>query len=261
VAQDRLLEFLELRSRLEPEFGDERLPRVRIRIERLGLTAAAVEREHELSTQTLAQRLRADERRQLAYELRVPRAGEIGVDPRFECRKALLLQRPGGVGRERLVCEIGERPPTPKRERVPERARRILGRVVAELAAPSLDKRAETLEVDLLGGDLEGIARRSRDENAVRLEGLSESGDMLLKRRGGIRRRPLTPEFVDQAVAGDRLAGAQDENREDAALPRATQRKLPLTVTHLERAENAEIERARQIANVPRSAVSALTAA
>ncbi len=79
---------------------------------------------------------------------------------------------------------------------------------------------------------------------------------MLLKRGRRRPRRPLAPELVDQPVARDRLAGAQNEDREDAALPRATERKLPLAVTHLERAENAEIERARQIANVPRSAVS-----
>ena len=76
---------------------------------------------------------------------------------------------------------------------------------------------------------------------------------MLLKRRGGIRRRPLAPELVDQPIAGDRLAGVKDEDGEDAALPCAAERKPPLAVTHLERAENAEIERARQTANVPRS--------
>ena len=81
----------------------------------------------------------------------------------------------------------------------------------------------------------------------MRLEGLSDSGDMLLKCRGGIRRRPLAPELVDQPIAGDRLAGVKDENGEDASLPRAAERKRPLAVTHLERAENAEIERARQI--------------
>ena len=111
----------------------------------------------------------------------------------------------------------------------------------------------EALEIDLLGCDLEDVARRSRDEDAVRLEGLSESGDMLLKRRGGIRRRPLAPELVDQPIARDGLAGVENEDREHAALPGAAERKLPLAVTHLERAENAEIERARQIANVPRS--------
>ena len=48
MAQDRLLKLLELRPRLEPELGDERLARVRVRIERLRLTAATVEREHQL---------------------------------------------------------------------------------------------------------------------------------------------------------------------------------------------------------------------
>ena len=131
MAQDRLLELLELRPRLEPELGDQRLPRVGVRIERFGLAAATVERKHELSAQAFPKRLCADERRQLADELRMPSAGEIGVDPRLECRKALLVQRSPGVGRERLVRQVGERPPAPERERVPQRARRTLGRAIA----------------------------------------------------------------------------------------------------------------------------------
>ena len=76
---------------------------------------------------------------------------------------------------------------------------------------------------------------------------------MLLKRRLRIRRRPLAPELVDQPIARDRLAGVEKEDRENAALPRPAERKLPLAVIYLERAEYAEIERARQMANVPRS--------
>ena len=83
---------------------------------------------------------------------------------------------------------------------------------------------------------------------------------MLLKRGLRIRRRPLAPELVDETIARDRLAGAEKEDREDAALPRPAERQLPLAVVHLERAENAEVERGRQTANVPRSAVSPLTA-
>ena len=51
------------------------------------------------------------------------------------------------------------------------------------------------------------------------------------------------------------------EDRENAALPRSAERQPPVAVEHLERAENAEVERARQVANVPRRAVSPLTAA
>ena len=142
-----------------PELGDERLARVRVRVERLGLTARAVEREHQLCAQPLAQQVRADERRQLADELRVPPAGEIGVDPRLERCEPLLLELASRRRRERLVREIGERASAPELERAPERLRRRARPTVAELAAPSLDERSKALEVELLGCDLEGVAR------------------------------------------------------------------------------------------------------
>ncbi len=81
----------------------------------------------------------------------------------------------------------------------------------------------------------------------MRLERLAQPRHVLLKRGLRIGRRALAPELVDEPIARDRLAGVQQEDRENAALPRATERKLPLAVTHLERAENAEIERARQM--------------
>ena len=99
LGEDRLLELLELRAGLEAELGDERLARVRVRVERVRLTPGAVEREHQLCAQPLAQRVRSNERRELADQLRVPPAGEVGVDPRLECCEPLLLElaaRPGG---------------------------------------------------------------------------------------------------------------------------------------------------------------------
>jgi hypothetical protein len=72
--------------------------------------------------------------------------------------------------------------------------------------------------------------------------------------QGSVRvgRRVLAPELVDEAVARDGLAAVQKEDREDASLSRPAERQLPLAVAYLERAENEEVERARQTANVPR---------
>ena len=47
VPEDRLFEVLELSTRLEPEFRDERASCVLVCSERVGLTARAVEREHQ----------------------------------------------------------------------------------------------------------------------------------------------------------------------------------------------------------------------
>jgi hypothetical protein len=95
----------------------------------------------------------------------------------------------------------------------------------------------------------------------VWLEGSPETRHVLLKRSLGVSRWLLAPELVDEPVARHRLAGVEKEDREDAALSRPTERKSTFAVIYLERAEYEEIERPGQIANVPRCAVSPLTAA
>jgi hypothetical protein len=75
---------------------------------------------------------------------------------------------------------------------------------------------------------------------------------VLLERRLGIGRRALSPKLVDQTIAGDGFAQAQEEDCENTALTGAAERQLPLAVEYLERAENPEVERVRQAPNVPR---------
>jgi hypothetical protein len=50
-------------------------------LERLRLPARAIERQHQLPAQPLAQRLLGDQRLQLADQLAVAAAGQIGLDP------------------------------------------------------------------------------------------------------------------------------------------------------------------------------------
>ena len=66
LREDRALERLQRRGRLDPEALDERLPGRAVDLERLGLPAGAVEREHQLAAQPLAQRMLRDEGLELA---------------------------------------------------------------------------------------------------------------------------------------------------------------------------------------------------
>src|SRR5204862_6847660 len=68
VTQDRALELLELRARLEPELLDEDAATLAVARERLRLPARPVEREHQLPAQLLSQRLLCDERLELRDE-------------------------------------------------------------------------------------------------------------------------------------------------------------------------------------------------
>jgi hypothetical protein len=104
----------------------------------------------------------------------------------------------------------------------------------------------EAFEIDLLGCDIERVAGGARDEHGVRLEGLPQSRHVLLQCGLRVRRGVVAPELVDEPVARERLATMQDEQRENAALPRSAECENPLAFDHLERTENAEVERARQ---------------
>ena len=66
LPQDRALQPLQRRARLEAELLDQRPARRLVGLQRFGLAPAAVQRDHQLSVQALAQRVHRGQRRQLA---------------------------------------------------------------------------------------------------------------------------------------------------------------------------------------------------
>ena len=74
LAQDRLLELLERRARLQAELLHEPRSGRPVDLERLGLAPAAVERQHAQRVKTLAQRVLSGQSLELADELGLPRA-------------------------------------------------------------------------------------------------------------------------------------------------------------------------------------------
>ena len=100
MLQDRLLEPLEIAARLDAELLDERLARRAKRLERVGLAAGAVEREHQMGPQRLAVGILGNERLQLGHELRVAAEPEVGDDQVLDHRQAKLFEsRDRSLGR------------------------------------------------------------------------------------------------------------------------------------------------------------------
>ena len=117
LAQDRLLELAQRGARLEAELVHERPARVLVGGERVGLAARAVEREHELTAQSLAERMLADERLELADERR--RAGRARARRRSDPPAPHGAAPRGEVSASRtrlVVGEVGERRAAPERE-------------------------------------------------------------------------------------------------------------------------------------------------
>ena len=80
LLEDRLLELAQIAPRLQPELLDERDARLAVGVQRLGLTARAIEGEHELAAQRLAQAMLADERLELAHHLGVASRRQVAFD-------------------------------------------------------------------------------------------------------------------------------------------------------------------------------------
>ena len=75
--------------------------RVPVRLERLGLSARAVEREHQLAAQALAMGVLRDQRLQLADQLGVAAERKVGLDALLERREAQVV--------EPAALDLGER--------------------------------------------------------------------------------------------------------------------------------------------------------
>ena len=75
------MQALEGRPRLDSELLEKRAPRFLVRVQGLRLAPRAVEREHQLSSEPLSERMVENQPFELAEELRVPTELELGVDP------------------------------------------------------------------------------------------------------------------------------------------------------------------------------------
>ena len=151
VREDRLVEVVQLGARLDPELLDEDLAGVPVGLQRVGLAAAAIQREHQLRVQALAPRVLAGQLLELGDQLGVAPGRQVGLDAQLQRRELQLLQ-PRDLGRrERRRGELRQRRPAPQRERLAQLAAarsRASGR--QRLAAGG-DQALEALGVELVG--------------------------------------------------------------------------------------------------------------
>ena len=121
--EDRGLEVADRGRRLEPELVAQPVAEVVRGAQRLGLPARAVEREHQLAAEPLAQRMIDEERFELADDLFVVADPQLGVDARLD-RDDVQLVEPDRLRPDPFrVGELGERRAAPLAERGVERRR------------------------------------------------------------------------------------------------------------------------------------------
>ena len=241
LAQDRLLELLQRPARLDPELLRQRPPGVPVGLERVGLPAAAIEREHQLSPEPLAERMPRDQRLELAHEPRVHAEQQVGVDAILDRGQVQFLEPPDLRPGERLRGELGERRAAPERER---RLRVAAREEAARLPGPLL----EAGQVEVAGVELEQVAARTRPDHVCLRQRAAQAGDVHLQRLRGVGGRRLRPEQLDQAAGGDDVVRVQEQERQQRPLLSASELDLACGPLDLERSEDPELHRTATLA-------------
>ena len=253
MGEDRLLELLQLRPRLETESIDELAAGVGVHVERVRLATRPVERGHQLGAKSLAERSGAHQLPQLTDQLAVAAGGEVGVDASLEHLEPRLLQVRQLPREEALARQIGERLAAPELEGRPQDAGGLFGATLLEEPAAFGAEPLEPEQVELLRGDREHVSGPSGLEHLMGLEQPPQPRDVLVNRARGVVRPVVAPELLDQPVARDDGPRPEQQQREQAALLDSAEAKPPLAFPHLEGTENAEVEGRRQGPTLPRA--------
>ena len=249
LAQDRRLQALKQRARHEAELLVEGLARLPIDLERVRLATGAVESEHQLPAQPLAQRVVPDQGLELRHQVGCAAEREIRHEALLDRVQPQLLEaRDLGLS-EGVVGEVDERRAPPQLERRAEPVR--CGRGILRFACPSaLTQQAlEPVGVELVGPDAKHVPGSSRDQelaggasSPLGLERLAQLPDVDLESVGrGLRW--LRPELVDQPIAGDELVRMHQQDRKQGALLGRAQGDLGSAAADLERPEDTEFHR------------------
>jgi hypothetical protein len=228
-------------ARLDPELADEGRARGPKRLERLGLAARAVERRHLQATRPLPQRVFGHQSLELTDDVRVAPQSEIRFDATLECQQAQLLEATRDRIEERLVGEVGERRPTPQRQRRTKGGRRLIGVAAFERPAPVARELLEPLEIESAYLDTKDVPRALRLDRLLP-EHLAETRHVALHEVPGRARWVVPPQPVDEVRCRDERVRATDEKGEHRSLLRRPESRLTAVHDHLERAEHAVLD-------------------
>ena len=244
LREHRALELLQLATGLEPEVLHQRPPGVAERVERLGLAAGSVEREHQLRVEPLAVRVLGDQRLQLAGHGDVLTQLELDLDALLDGGQ-LQLGEPAGLGRgEAPQRDVRERRAAEEGERLPPEPRGRLRIAVAAGRARPLAERLEAREVELVRLEANRVAGRERHDRLLGAERAAQLGEMDLQGLGGGRRRIVSPQLVDEPRGGHRvLPVRQQQDGQQRALLGRLELDRALRPGHAERSKEREVQR------------------
>ncbi|GAA3171641.1 hypothetical protein GCM10020001_117860 [Nonomuraea salmonea] len=201
------MQGLDLARRFDAELGDQPLAGGAVGVECLGLAAGAVERQHELGAEVLAQRVGHDQLDQLVDHVVVAAQVEQRVDAGLEGLEPDLHQA-GHLGpQQRLGGDVAERVAAPQLECGRHLLHALLPSAHALGVAAALEVLVEQAQVELVVGELNVVAGLSGADAGARdgPDGAPQAHDV--GAQGGARScgGGAVPDDLGQLVGGDDL--------------------------------------------------------
>ena len=151
LVQDAILEFTQLARRVDPELLHEQLAAVSIDRECVGLATAPIQRQHEMSAQTLVERVVGHPGLEFIEHLTMVSGGKLRLRCLFHDRDAFQLQSRGHSGVLHVNRQPGQRLTAPEAQRRSEgdhrRDRPAAGACLFALPAQGLEPQQIALVV------------------------------------------------------------------------------------------------------------------
>jgi hypothetical protein len=241
---------LKRRAGLDAELSVQQVAGPAEDLQRLDLTAGPVQREHQMSAQTLSVRMLPGEIGQPGGHFGVPSQVELGLRQPFLSGEPGLLQSPSLLGDERAIAEIRERRSSPQVQR---RAQPVTGGFeisTVQGRAALRGEAAETCRIESVGNDRIPARPPRQDMGAEQPPQLM---DVELDVAPSGRGRLITPDGSDQPVDRHRLAGPRQQRGERELKFRCSaDRDRPTVAGHAERPKNMKLHADSAPSDLPR---------
>lgn len=166
------MQATQLRPGADAQLVGKHPPRALVGLERIRLTAAAVQRQHQQRPIPLPQRILVGQRPQLGHHLGMAAELEVGLDAALQGAQALLDQRQNHVALQQLRRHIRQRHPTPQRQRLPQQCRFALPVTRTGGPARLLEQDLEAAEVDVAAGCHQHVAVWAAPQHLPEVEAL-----------------------------------------------------------------------------------------
>ena len=216
-------------------------------LERLSLPTGAIQRQHELASQPLPERMPCQLGLELADEVVMVSERQVGVHAILQGASMQLLEARDLRLGKRLVPELGERRTAPQSQCAVKRPARGARIAVRQSPPTGVQQCLKPLDIELLGLDAQHVPGEQRVTTTLRAP-VVRPGSRPAQPRNGHLESPdrllavlAAPQLIDQVVARHHLVGIQQQQGEQRSLLWAPKRESPVAVGHLDRPQDAKV--------------------